>query len=284
MAPEHGGRSRMPIERVGRSILGQSAVGGDGETSDNRGRFSRGVPMRVGLFVTCLIDTMRPEIGFSTIKLLEEAGYAVDVPPAQTCCGQPAYNSGERALARDLAEKTLREFEQYDYVVVPSGSCGGMIRAHYGDLFRDDPELMARYGKLRERVYELTDFLVNVAKVMLKDGEFRGPVTYHDSCSGLRELGVKAQPRVLLAQRGVAVREMKDCEHCCGFGGTFAVKYGAISTAIADEKCMNVQASGAGAVVLGDLGCMLNIEGRLRRTGDASTRVLHIAQVLAGDV
>jgi L-lactate dehydrogenase complex protein LldE len=240
--------------------------------------------MRVGLFVTCLIDTMRPEIGFSAIKLLEQAGYEVDVPSAQTCCGQPAYNSGERGLARDLAEKTLREFEQYDYVVVPSGSCGGMIRAHYGDLFRDDPELMGRYGVLREHVYELTDFLVNVAKVSLPPGEFRGPVAYHDSCSGLRELGVKAQPRALLAQRGVEVREMKDCEHCCGFGGTFAVKYGAISTAIADEKCANVRASGTGAVVLGDLGCMLNIEGRLRRTGDTATRVLHVAQVLAGDV
>ncbi|WP_027793494.1 (Fe-S)-binding protein [Paraburkholderia acidipaludis] len=240
--------------------------------------------MRVGLFVTCLIDTMRPEIGFSAIKLLEHAGCEVHVPPAQTCCGQPAYNSGERGLARDLAEKTLREFEQYDYVVVPSGSCGGMIRAHYGDLFRDDPELMRRYGLLRERVYELTDFLANVAKVSLPPGEFHGPVTYHDSCSGLRELGVKAQPRALLAQRGVEVREMKDCEHCCGFGGTFAVKYGAISTAIADEKCANVRASGTGAVVLGDLGCMLNIEGRLRRTGDTATRVLHVAQVLAGDV
>ena len=125
---------------------------------------------------------------------------------------------------------------------------------------------------------------MNVARVTLPEGEFRGPVTYHDSCAGLRELGVKAQPRELLAQRGVQVQEMKDCEHCCGFGGTFAVKYGAISTAIADEKCVNVQASGAGTVVLGDLGCILNIEGRLRRTGDHSTRVLHIAQVLAGDI
>jgi len=240
--------------------------------------------MRVGLFVTCLVDTMRPEIGFSTIKLLEEAGYEVVVPSAQTCCGQPAYNSGDRAIARDLAEKTLREFEQFDYIVVPSGSCGGMIRVHYQDLFRDDPELSRRYGKLRERVYELTGFLANVAKVTLAPGDFPGPVTYHDSCSGLRELGVKNEPRALLAQRGVEVQEMKDCEHCCGFGGTFAVKYGAISTAIADEKCANVRASGTGAVVLGDLGCMLNIEGRLRRTGDTTTRVLHIAQVLAGDV
>ncbi|HTH60351.1 MAG TPA: (Fe-S)-binding protein [Paraburkholderia sp.] len=240
--------------------------------------------MRVGLFVTCLIDTMRPEIGFSAIKLIEAAGYEVMVPPAQTCCGQPAYNSGDRSLARDLAEKTLREFEQFDYVVVPSGSCGGMIRVHYGDLFRDDPELMARYGRLRGRVYELTDFLVNVAKVQLPPGAFHGPVAYHDACSGLRELGVKTQPRALLAQRGVDVTEMKDCEHCCGFGGTFAVKYGDISTAIVDEKCANVRASGAPAVVAGDLGCLLNIEGRLRRTGDTATRVLHIAQVLAGDV
>ncbi|MBJ9915481.1 (Fe-S)-binding protein [Burkholderia cenocepacia] len=240
--------------------------------------------MRVGLFVTCLVDLMRPEIGFSALKLIRDAGYEVIVPPAQTCCGQPAYNSGDRALARDLAEKTLREFEQFDYVVAPSGSCGGMIRAHYGDLFRDDPELMGRYTRFQQKVHELTDFLANVAKVSLAPGEFAGPVTYHDSCSGLRELGVKAQPRALLAPRGGAVTEMKDCEHCCGFGGTFAVKYGDISAAIADEKCANVRASGAGTVVLGDLGCMLNIEGRVRRTGDRDTRVLHIAQVLAGDV
>jgi len=239
--------------------------------------------MRVGFFVTCLIDLVRPEIGFSAIKLIERAGFEVVVPPAQTCCGQPAYNSGERGLARDLAEKTLREFEQFDYVVVPSGSCGGMIRAHYGDLFGDDPELAGRFGRLRPKVFELTDFLVNVAKVELPEGSFAGPVTYHDSCSGLRELGVKLQPRALLAQTGVEVTEMKGCEHCCGLGGTFAVKYGDISTAIVDEKCDNIRASGASAVVLGDLGCMLNIEGRLRRTGDTTTRVLHIAQVLAGD-
>ena len=239
--------------------------------------------MRVGFFVTCLIDLMRPEIGFSAIKLIERAGFEVFVPPAQTCCGQPAYNSGDRRIARDLAEKTLREFEQFDYVVVPSGSCGGMIRVHYGDLFANDPELMGRFSRLRPKVFELTDFLATVAKIELTPGEFSGPVTYHDSCSGLRELGVKQQPRALLAQAGVAVTEMKDCEHCCGFGGTFALKFGDISTAIADEKCANIQASGANAVVLGDLGCMLNIEGRLRRTGDTTTRVLHIAQVLAGD-
>ncbi|AJE99550.1 (Fe-S)-binding protein [Pandoraea apista] len=240
--------------------------------------------MRVGLFVTCLIDMMRPEIGFSTLKLLETAGCEVVIPDSQTCCGQPGYNSGERAIARDLAQKFLDEFESFDYVVVPSGSCGGMVKAHYGDLFADDPELMGRYERLRPRVYELTDFLVNVLHVDAVPGDYNGEVTYHDSCSGLRELGVKTQPRALLAKMpGVKMTEMKDCQACCGFGGTFALKYGNISTAIVDEKCANIAASGAPAVVLGDLGCMLNIEGRLRRTGDTKTRVLHIAQVLAGD-
>jgi L-lactate dehydrogenase complex protein LldE len=244
--------------------------------------------MRVGLFVTCLIDSMRPEIGFSTLKLLEAAGCDVQVPADQTCCGQPAYNSGDRKTAHALAEKTLAELEGFDYVVVPSGSCGGMIKSHYADLFSDAPDLRTRFEHLAPRVFELTDFLVNVAKidhVPAEEGRgFRGNITYHDSCSGLRELGVSQQPRALLAKvPGVSLTEMKDCRACCGFGGTFAVKYGDISTAIVDEKCDNIHASGADAVVLGDLGCMLNIEGRLRRTGDEKTRVLHIAQVLAGD-
>ncbi|MCY0858540.1 MULTISPECIES: (Fe-S)-binding protein [unclassified Cupriavidus] len=240
--------------------------------------------MRVGLFATCLVDLMRPEIGFSVLKLLEKAGFEVMVPEAQTCCGQPAYNSGERTASRDLAEKFLREFEMFDYVVIPSGSCGGMVLHHYADLLGDDPELNGRYEGLRSRVFELTDFLVNVAKLGEFDSKFAGRITYHDSCSGLRELGVKSQPRALLAQLpGVQLSEMKDCEACCGFGGTFSVKYGNISTAIVDEKCANIKASSADAVVLGDLGCMLNIEGRLRRTGDTRTQVLHIAQVLAGD-
>ena len=240
--------------------------------------------MRVGLFVTCLIDMMRPEIGFSTLKLLETAGCEVVIPDSQTCCGQPGYNSGERAIARDLAQKFLDEFESFDYVVVPSGSCGGMVKAHYGDLFADDPELMGRYERLRPRVYELPYFLVNLLHVDAVPAFYTGQLTYHDSCSGLRELGVKTQPRALLAKMpGVKMTEMKDCQACCGFGGTFALKYGNISTAIVDEKCANIAASGAPAVVLGDLGCMLNIEGRLRRTGDTKTRVLHIAQVLAGD-
>ncbi|MFN3564813.1 MAG: (Fe-S)-binding protein [Burkholderiaceae bacterium] len=240
--------------------------------------------MRVGLFVTCLVDLVRPEIGFSALKLLELAGCQVGVPESQTCCGQPAYNSGDAATARALAGRVLRDFEAFDYVVVPSGSCAGQIAMHYVDLFRDDPDLKARADALAAKTYELTDFLVNVARIDRLSSHFRGTVTYHDSCSGLRELGVSTQPRELLSKvPGAKLVEMKDCRNCCGFGGTFSLKYGEISAAIVDEKCRNIRASGADAVVAGDLGCLLNIEGRLRRAGDERTRVLHIAQVLAGD-
>lgn len=241
--------------------------------------------MRVGLFHTCLIDLVRPDIGLSVLTLLENAGCTVEVPQAQTCCGQPAYNSGDAATARALAQQMLDAFAGYDYVVVPSGSCGAMIRVDYPELLRDDPDLKARVDALSARTYELTDFMVRVLKIERVASPFVGRITYHDSCSGLRYLGVREQPRQLLqAIPGVALTEMKDCRNCCGFGGTFSVKYGDISSAIVDEKCRNIQASGADAVVLGDLGCMLNIEGRLRRTGDERTRVLHVAQVLAGDV
>jgi L-lactate dehydrogenase complex protein LldE len=238
----------------------------------------------VGLFVTCLIDLVRPEIGFSVIKLLERAGCKVHVPATQTCCGQPAYNSGDRSTARALAIKVLEEFEDFDHIAVPSGSCAAMIKVDYLDLFADDPDLKPRFDALSAKTYELTDFLVNVVRLESIESGFRGSVTYHDSCSGLRYLGVKSQPRELLGRvPGVHLNEMNQCEQCCGFGGTFALKYGDISTAIVDDKCRNIQASGADAVALGDLGCMLNIEGRLRRLGDEKTRVLHVAQILAGD-
>ena len=240
--------------------------------------------MRVGLFVTCLVDLMRPRIGFAAIKLLEAAGCDVVVPRTQTCCGQPGYNSGDRAAARMLALKVLDEFEECEYVVAPSGSCAGMIRVHYPDLFQDDPAALARCRKLCERSYELTDFLVSVARLSRVPGVFAGTVTYHDSCSGLRELGVKSQPRALLAGvDGLTVREMSEAETCCGFGGAFAVKFGEISAHIAERKCANIAECGADAVVLGDLGCMLNIEGRLRRRGDLKTKVLHVAEILAGE-
>ena len=239
--------------------------------------------MRVALFVTCLVDLMRPRIGFAALQLLEAAGCTVEVPRLQTCCGQPAYNSGDRANALALARKFLDDFEGYDYVVAPSGSCAGQVRTHFPELFAAHPAERARSEALAARTFELTDFLVNVAKLERVPGAFDGTVTYHDACSGLRELGVKRQPRALLARvAGLQLKEMPECESCCGFGGTFAVKYGDISTAIADRKCDHIAATGAQAVVLGDLGCMLNIEGRLRRRGDHTTRVLHVAEVLAG--
>jgi L-lactate dehydrogenase complex protein LldE len=240
--------------------------------------------MRVGFFVTCLVDLMRPSIGFAALKLLEAGGADVYVPEAQTCCGQPAYNSGDRADAIALARKVVAEFEGCDYLVAPSGSCSGMIRTHYGELLADDPAMAGRVGKLTAKTYELTDFLVNVLKVQSVPGTFAGKVTYHDSCAGLREMGVKAQPRALLARMpGVQLSEMAECEMCCGFGGTFSVKFGEISSRLADNKCQNIANSGVDAVVLGDLGCMLNIEGRLRRRGDTTTKVLHIAEVLADE-
>jgi L-lactate dehydrogenase complex protein LldE len=239
--------------------------------------------MRVGLFVTCLVDLMRPRIGFAALELLEGAGCEVHVPATQTCCGQPGYNSGDRAGARRLAEKTIAEFESFEYVVAPSGSCAGMIRADYPALFADAPDWRERVAKLAHKTYELTDFLVRVLKIETVPGEFAGSVTYHDSCAGLRELGVKRQPRALLAKvKGLTLEEMDEAEACCGFGGTFSVKFGDISTRIADKKCDHIAECKADAVVLGDLGCMLNIEGRLRRRGDDKTRVLHVAEVLAG--
>ncbi len=239
--------------------------------------------MKVGLFVTCLVDLMRPSIGFASLKLLESAGYEVIVPEQQTCCGQPGYNSGDRKAAQALAKKMLSEFAGCDYVVVPSGSCGGMIRAHYPELLGEFPELTQEVDSIVRKTYELTDFLVNVARIGSVPGQFSGSVTYHDSCSGLREMNVKTQPRSLLSKvAGLTIREMQQPEQCCGFGGTFAVKYGEISARIADLKCEDVQSAQADALVLGDLGCMLNIEGRMRRRGDSNTRVLHIAEVLAG--
>ena len=240
--------------------------------------------MRVGLFVTCLVDLMRPSIGFAALRLLEAAGYEVVVPPTQTCCGQPGYNSGDQESAKALALKVLQEFDGCDYVVAPSGSCAGMIRVHYPPLFKDDPDVIESIKRLSARTYELTDFLVNVAKLQNIPGNYSGSLTYHDSCSGLRELGVQAQPRALLSKMsGVSLTEMRESATCCGFGGTFSVKFGEISTRMADNKCEHIAQTGAGAIVAGDLGCLMNIEGRLRRRGDLDTRVLHIAEVLAGE-
>ena len=237
---------------------------------------------RVALFVTCLVDLYRPTVGFAAIRLLEEAGCQVEVPRAQTCCGQPAYNSGDRATARDLARGFIEAFGGYDYVVVPSGSCGGMLKHHLPNLFDDDPNLRGRADALAAKTFELISFLTDVRGFTQPAARHQGgAVTYHDSCSGLREMGVKDQPRRLLAAVGATVTEMADPEVCCGFGGTFCVKYPDISVRMASDKTADIAATGAATVLAGDLGCLLNIAGRLKREGHA-TQARHVAEVLAG--
>jgi L-lactate dehydrogenase complex protein LldE len=237
---------------------------------------------RVGLFVTCLVDLFRPTVGFATIKLIEDAGCEVFVPATQTCCGQPSYNAGDRDGAARLARQVIETFEGFDYVVLPSGSCAGMIVRHYPELFAGEPTWALRAEALAAKTHELTSFLVDVMGVTSVAAACEARVTYHDSCSGLRELGVKSQPRTLLASvDGLTLREMGKPEACCGFGGAFAVKYDAISNAIVSRKATDVKASGAELLLGGDLGCLLNIAGKLKREG-SSVEVRHVAEVLAG--
>ncbi len=236
---------------------------------------------RVGLFVTCLVDLMRPNIGFAAVKLLEDAGCSVEVP-IQTCCGQPAYNSGDRGNATALAAQMIEAFSSYDYIVVPSGSCAGMVRAHYPELFAKDPNLGPKANAVAGKTFELISFLTDVLGVVSVDAHYEGAVTYHDSCSGLRELGIRAQPRMLLSSvDGLTLAEMNETDVCCGFGGTFAVKYGELSDAIVTRKAENIEASTARTLLAGDLGCLLNMAGKLQRRGSDIT-VRHVAEVLAG--
>lgn len=237
---------------------------------------------RVGLFVTCLVDLMRPTVGFAAVKLLEEAGCVVEVPPSQTCCGQPAWNSGDSAGARRVAKGLIAALEPYRYVVAPSGSCAGMISVHYPELFAGQGEWEDRARALAAKTHELVSFLVDVMKVPGVEARCETSATYHDSCSGLREMGVKTQPRALLATvRGLTLREGREAETCCGFGGLFCVKYPDISAAIVDVKVDDIVATGAKTVLGGDMGCLMNIAGRLKRRGlDVETR--HVAEVLAG--
>jgi L-lactate dehydrogenase complex protein LldE len=239
-------------------------------------------PPRVALFVTCLVDLFRPSVGFAAVKLLEQAGCAVEVPPLQVCCGQPAYNSGDRASSRAIAAQVIEAFEGYEHVVAPSGSCAGMLAHHYPGLFDDDPAMAARARSLAQRTHELTAFLVDVLGITSVAARYDGSVTYHDSCSGLRELGIKQQPRTLLSSiEGLRLREMRTPEVCCGFGGTFCVKYPEISNAMVGEKAGDVAASGADTLLAGDLGCLMNMAGKLQREGRA-VKVRHVAEVLAG--
>ena len=236
---------------------------------------------RVGLFVTCLVDLMRPSMGFAAVKLLEQSGGDVFVPESQTCCGQPAWNGGADKDAAALARAVVDAFETFDYVVVPSGSCGGMIKLHYVEALRDDPAYLPRAKALAARTHELVSFLVNVRGMKSVSAQCATRGCYHDSCSSLREMKVKAQPRQLLASvEGFELTELKEPDVCCGFGGLFSVKYPDISERMADDKIADVQASGAETLVGGDLGCLLHLAGRMERQGKPVT-VRHVAEVLA---
>ena len=237
---------------------------------------------RVGLFVTCLVDLHRPNVGFASIQLLEQAGCVVEVPASQTCCGQPAYNSGDDESTMAIARNVIAAFADFDYVVAPSGSCAGMLKEHYPTLFEGDREMYQSALALAGRTHELTSFLVDVLEVDGIDADFNAKVTYHDSCSGLRELGIKAQPRTLLSGvAGLDLVEMEDTDVCCGFGGTFCVKYPDISERMVTDKIALAGQTGASNLIGGDLGCLLNISGRLKRL-EQPMKVYHVAEVLAG--
>lgn len=237
---------------------------------------------RVGLFVTCLVDLFRPNVGFASVKLLEDAGCSVQVPELQTCCGQPAFNSGDFADTRAIARQVIEAFAGFDYVVGPSGSCMATIRHDYPTLFTGDPVWSQRAIELAGRAYELLSFLVDVLHVTAAPVRYAGTATYHDSCSGLRTLGIKQQPRALLAGvQGLRIDEMADAETCCGFGGTFCVKYPEISTKMVSDKVASIVESGADTLLGGDLGCLMNISGRLKRL-EKPVRVYHTAELLAG--
>jgi len=242
---------------------------------------------RVTLFVTCLADLFRPSVAFACLDLLEEAGCEVVVPADQTCCGQPAYNSGDREAAIPLAQQVVSLLEPADYVVIPSGSCAGMITHHYPGLLT---------GKWRERAlevsaktYELTVFLQDIAGIPPRSHTTtaQASVTYHDGCAGLRELGIQNQPRQLLKNLcGVDVDELQQSEVCCGFGGTFCVKYPEVSDKMVSEKAADILATGAGTLLAGDMGCLMNMAGKLKRMameqGARPVAVRHVAELLAG--
>jgi Fe-S oxidoreductase len=237
---------------------------------------------RVGLFATCLVDLFRPSVGFAAAKLIEDAGCEVFVPMAQTCCGQPAYNSGDRKDTRALAIQVIELFEEFDYVVAPSGSCAAMLKKHYPELFKGDAKWEERCRRFSDKVFELVSFLTDVMFISNVEAKLDGSATYHDSCSGLRELGIQKQPRKLLASvEGLEIKEMKDSDVCCGFGGTFCVKYSDISNSIVSKKTANITESGADMLLAGDMGCLMNMAGKLKREG-AQIEVRHVAEVLAG--
>ena len=236
---------------------------------------------QVSLFVTCVVDQLFPQVGMAMAEVLDRLGYTVDFPEAQTCCGQPAFNTGYREEARLVAQHFLKVFRQADYIVVPSGSCTSMISHHYAELFHDEPGTLAEVREMAGRVYEFTQFLTQVAGVEDVGARLENVVTYHDSCHALRELHIKDTPRRLLANvRGLTLREMDRAEECCGFGGTFSVKFEGVSGAMARTKIESILRTGAEVVVSIDSSCLMQIQGALSRAG-LPVRAMHLAEVLA---
>lgn len=256
---------------------------GDSDQIEDQGAADASLPApRVGFFVTCLVDAMRPSIGFACLSLLQEAGCQVEVPATQTCCGQPGYNSGADDLARSIARGVIDAFLPFDYLVAPSGSCAGMIKGHYPELFAEDPVYADKSRRLADKTYEILGFLHDVMGYRPKGARYQGVATYHDSCSGLRELNVHDQPRALLgAVEGLSLVPLEGSESCCGFGGTFCAKYPDISNAIVTDKARAIEASGADTLLAGDLGCLMNMAGKLSRMG-SKVKAYHTVEVLAG--
>ncbi len=236
--------------------------------------------VRVSLFVTCLVDQFWPEVGRATVELLRRAGCTVDFVPEQTCCSQPGFNAGLHDSARAVARHLIETYEADDApIVVPSGSCTAMFH-HLTTLFSDEPGWRARAERVAGRVHELGTFLLDVLGIDDHGARFEGRVTWHDACHGLRELGIRAGPRRLLGKvAGVELVEAKTCDSCCGFGGTFSVQYPEISVAMLDEKIADLEGLGVDAVVSGDVSCLMQIDGRLRKRG-SSIAVLHLAELL----
>ena len=237
-------------------------------------------PTRVALFVTCLGDAFYPQVGEDTVRLLNRLGMAVDFPLGQTCCAQPAFNAGFHDQARRVAQRNLLLFADHDYVVVPSGSCTAMIRLFYADLFADEPDLRRQAESMAARTYELSEFLFSVVGIDDVGAAFPGKVAYHASCHLQRELGVTQAPRRLIGGvSGIEACDAEMSEQCCGFGGTFAVKYPEISSAMLEKKIDSLQRAGADTLVSCDAGCLMHIAGRLRRRG-MDVKVLHLAELL----
>ncbi|MFT3823462.1 MAG: (Fe-S)-binding protein [Chitinophagaceae bacterium] len=236
--------------------------------------------MTVQLFIPCFIDQLYPQTAFNMVKVLEKAGCTVEYNANQTCCGQPAFNAGFRDEAREVCTKFIKDFKGSDYIVAPSASCVGFVRNYYTTLF-DNSSLHNTVKDLGKRIYEFSDFLVNVLKIENVGASFNAKATYHDSCAGLRECKIKEEPRRLLSNvKGLELVEMNDVETCCGFGGTFAVKFEAISTGMADQKVNNARNTGASCIISTDMSCLMHLDGYIRNKG-LPLQTMHIADVLA---